>query len=189
MPILILVNKSSVPQQRVDATTTRVQVRGEFQVMIERRPGYQAALVKVTPSASARVYRVALAEAHNLCRRDGAPVRWPAAPNTEVHTAWLPERARRTTYVAVRNPGDHECTLACACEPEGEPGEDRLVQSYPPFPGMPRSAGAAGWADRWHALPLTPALIAAKRAASEKIRAATEEYDVQPAVVERVIFV
>jgi hypothetical protein len=213
MPVLILVNKSSVPQQR-DESVSRAKVAdgAEFQIMVERRAGYQAAFVKViqqtpagaTGAAKPKVHRVSMEQTHNLCQRDGVPITWRMSGPAEVHVAWLPERAVRSKYVSKSNGGDHTCTLECECVPDnqfvfGSLGrsvdtvvKERLLQSYPPFPGMPASNGRArdmnsGWVDRWQSLPLTPELVAAKQAMKAKITALNEEYDIKPADVEKVL--
>ena len=186
MPVFILVNKSSVPKRDGRCVVNEGSV---FRVMVERRAGYQAAFVKVTPAGvttKSKVYRVALEQAHNMCVAE-----WTMGAAVEVHVAWLPERATRSRYVAKKNTGDHVCTQACECVPDGQvTGETRLLQSYAPFPGMPASAGRSrdneGWVDRWQSLPLTPELIAAKQAVKAKIEALNEEYDVKPADFETI---
>ncbi len=112
---------------------------------------------------------------------------------SEIHVAWQPDRAVRSKYIPKSNPGDHTCTLACECVPDHQfagNAKERLLQSYPPFPGMPSSNGRVrdgGWADRWQSMPLTPELVAAKQANRAKVAAMNEEYDVQPADVETVV--
>jgi hypothetical protein len=212
MPVLILVNQSSVPLNRDDAAPScQIKAGSEFQVMIERRPSYRAAYVKVVqPAVRPKVHKIVMdpAKTHTMC-----PATWTGA--AEVQVAWQPERAVRTRYVPVMNvescahncrcdgtghgaSGTHVCTLECECVPAWGPlykwravPKDTPIQCYPPFPGMPRSHGGArdmnvGWIEQWQSLPLTPELLAAKQAMKVKIEGMNEEYDMCPADVETV---
>jgi len=183
MPVLILVNKSSLVLHRVDDVMRGVVKLGDsFQVAVERRAGYQAAFIKVIQlGKSYKAQRVTLEKSHNVCAME-----WIMMHGTVVHVAWLPERATRSRYVPVLNSGDHVCTLECECAPAGQM-DSESIQTYAPFPGMPNSKGHHGWADRWQALRLTPELLAAKKVIKAKHVALNEEYDVMPSDVERVL--